>query len=138
MKKVTQTIRFLLVTILLAGLIATFNTALAEASKERNADYKTVITNLENLIDSSPNLKDEIEKVLRLQDNRSYYWNNKVLKYFVIFLKNGLFIIHRHGQVHNIFSPLMNWRIQKAVRSFLITMCSVPGLLISWMPVVSI
>ncbi len=90
MKKVTQTIRFLLVTILLAGLIATFNTALAEASKERNADYKTVITNLENLIDSSPNLKDEIEKVLRLQDNRSYYWNNKDLKYFVNFFKEWL------------------------------------------------
>ena len=90
MKKVTQTIRLILVTILLGGLIVTFNTALAEASKERNANYKTVITDLENLIRSSPHLKDEIEKVLRLQDNRSYYWNNKDLKYLVNFFKEWL------------------------------------------------
>lgn len=90
MKKTTQKIRLVLSTILLAGLIVTLNIAWAETSKERHDDYKTVIANLEHLIDTSPDLKDDIEKVLRLQDNRSYYWNNKDLKYFVHFFKEWL------------------------------------------------
>jgi len=90
MKKVTHTITLVLVTILLAGSIATFDTVLAETSREINTDYKTVITNLVNLLDSGLNLKDEIENVLRLQDNRSYYWNNKDLNYFVKFFKEWL------------------------------------------------
>lgn len=90
MKKVTCTIRLILVILLLTGLIAPLNTALAEASKKRNADYENVITDLENLLESSPNLKSDIEKVLRLQDNCSYYWDSKDLKYFVNFFKEWL------------------------------------------------
>jgi hypothetical protein len=98
MKKVTHTIRLVLVTILLMGLVASLNTALAETSKEGNADYetvitdlkKTVITDLKNLLKFSPDLKSEIEKVLRLQDNRSYHWNNKDLEYFVGFFEEWL------------------------------------------------
>ncbi len=90
MKKITQTLRFVLVLILLTGIIAPFNIAFAKGSKDRNVDYKTVITNLETLIESSPDLKGDIEKVLRLQDNRSYYWSNKDLKYFVNYFKEWL------------------------------------------------
>ncbi|MAE07447.1 MAG: hypothetical protein CL661_01655, partial [Bacteroidetes bacterium] len=88
--KVTNTISLTLLTLMLTGLISFTNTAFVNASKENTPNYETVITNLENLLDSDANLKIDIEKVLRLQDNRSYYWNNKDLEYFVNFFKEWL------------------------------------------------
>ncbi|NOQ31595.1 MAG: hypothetical protein GQ570_10785 [Helicobacteraceae bacterium] len=52
--------------------------------------YESVITNLESLIKTTPNLKNDIKKVLKLQNNRSYYWNNKDVKYFVNYFKEWL------------------------------------------------
>ena len=86
MKITTYLTKTLLLTIVLMGLIAPLNTASAKS----NTDYESVITNLEQLLETSPDLKSDIEKVLRLQDNRSYYWNDKDLKYFVNFFKEWL------------------------------------------------
>jgi len=90
MKTAAYSIRFVLVTILLTGLITPLSIGLVQASEKIGVGYENVITNLENLIESSPAFKSEIEKVLRLQDNRSYYWNNKDIKYFVNFFKEWL------------------------------------------------
>ena len=87
MKAATYVVRLILLAVLLTGLIVPLNTALAEVSEK---NYENVIGDLENLLESSPNLKKDIEKVLRLQDNRSYYWNNKDLNYFVTFFKEWL------------------------------------------------
>jgi phosphatidylserine decarboxylase len=90
MKKATDVLRLVLIAILFTGLIAPLSTALAKDSKENNSGYENVITHLEELLESSPDLKNDIEKVLRLQDNCSYYWNNKDLKYFVNFFNEWL------------------------------------------------
>ena len=87
MKAATYVVKLILLAVLLTGLIVPLNTALAEVSEK---SYENVIGDLENLLESSPNLKKDIEKVLRLQDNRSYYWNNKDLNYFVTFFKEWL------------------------------------------------
>ena len=87
MKAATYVVKLILLAVLLTGLIVPLNTALAEVSEK---NYENVIGDLENLLESSPNLKKDIEKVLRLQDNRSYYWNNKDLNYFVTFFKEWL------------------------------------------------
>ena len=88
--KVSNTTRLSLVKLLLIGLIFLGNPAWAKASIVDTTNYETVITNLESLLDSDLSLKTDIEKVLRLQDNRSYYWNNKDLEYFVNFFKEWL------------------------------------------------
>jgi len=46
--------------------------------------------NLEDLIASSPALSADIEKSLRLQDNRSAHWSNKDIKYFVNYFREWL------------------------------------------------
>jgi len=88
--KVTNALRFTLLTLLFTGLISFANTVSVKASEVDTTNYKTVITNLENSLEHDANLKADIEKVLRLQDNRSYYWNNKDLEYFVNFFKEWL------------------------------------------------
>lgn len=79
-----------MLTTLFMGLIAPLNMALAKDSIKSTADYANVITNLESLLNSTPDLKSDIEKVLRLQDNRSKYWYNKNIKYFINYFKEWL------------------------------------------------
>jgi len=88
--KVSNALRFTFLTLLLTGLISFTNTISVKASEVDTTDYKTVITNLENLLEADANFKADIEKVLRLQDNRSYYWNSKDLEYFVNFFNEWL------------------------------------------------
>lgn len=88
--KVTNSIILTLITLLLTGSMSFASMVLVEGSNVDTTNYKTVITNLENLLEADTNLKIDIEKVLRLQDNRSYYWNNKDIEFFVGFFKEWL------------------------------------------------
>ena len=88
--KVTNSIILTLITLLLTGSISFASMVLVEGSNVDTTKYKNVITDLQNLLEADTTLKNDIEKVLRLQDNRSYYWNNKDLEYFVNFFKEWL------------------------------------------------
>ncbi len=88
--EVTSAVRFTLLTILFTGIISFANTVSVVATELDTTNYSTVITNLEDLLDNDDNLKADIEKVLRLQDNLSYYWDNKDIEYFVNFFNEWL------------------------------------------------
>jgi len=85
-----KTLRPFLINMLLTVLIIIGSPAWLKASTVKAPTYETIVTNLENLLETDSNLKADIETVLRLQDNRSYYWNNKDLDYFVNFFKEWL------------------------------------------------
>jgi phosphatidylserine decarboxylase len=52
--------------------------------------YKDVVKHLNELIESTPNFKSDIEAALKSQDNCSYYWDGKDIKYFLSFFEEWL------------------------------------------------
>ncbi len=90
MKTVVYSGKILLLTILLFGLIAPLNLDLAQAKGKQSTNYRRVITNLESLLNATPDFKNVIEEVLRSQDGKSYYWDKKDITYFVNFFKEWL------------------------------------------------
>ena len=89
MSVINQVNRLVIMVLLLTGA-ASLSMGVAMAADGKSANYEVAINDLKILFKSSPDFKKDIEKVLRLQDGRSYYWDNKDVKYFINFFEEWL------------------------------------------------
>ncbi len=81
-------VKFILVIIVLSfGLMTS---VFAKNIEENNSSYKDVVKQLNELIESTPSFKSDINAALRSQDNCSYYWDGKDINYFLTFFEEWL------------------------------------------------
>ena len=88
MKTKTLKMRFFISTIILA--VALMTTVITSAQNGNNNNYMGVVKHLNEMIESTPDFKIEIEAALRSQDNCSYYWDGKDIKFFLTFFEDWL------------------------------------------------
>ena len=80
------------------------------SAEKHEAGYKTVVSNLKELIDSTPSLKAQINESIKIQDETSY-WHNKTSDDFIKFFDEWLVynpLPKEPGKYIRIFDQLAN------------------------------
>ena len=108
--------KLFLALVIFAGMIIPSNMVLAgdsgqlQAPEGTKADYKKAVTNLKDLISSTPSLKQQIDKALKIQPKRSY-WGGKDSDDFVKFFEEWLVynpVPEAPGKYIRLFDELAN------------------------------